>query len=825
MKPSRSMKISESHRGLSERDALSYLEKDGPNRIPSEHERTIFRLIIQQFTSPAIVTLLITALIYGALGNEHDSLILLTIIIPSALLTFFQEFRAHRTIQKLRVRLTPEITVIRDGNERIISTESLVRGDVALVASGTVIPADLLLIESELIEVDESLLTGESFPREKHIDGDRELFMGTHVIAGSGLARVIRTGSRTKYGELALRLLEKDPSTSFEIGVRKFGFLIARVILLLVSGIFLGNIILNRPIFESLLFSLALAVGLTPQMLPVIISVCLSRGANLMAQHRVLIKRLDVIEDFGSMDFLCTDKTGTLTSGELRFEGSYDPLGISSLRVHTLSFYNAMLQSSSANSIDKAIRDSQLEVPLPTKVGEIPFTFSRRCISILTDEKDLITKGALEEVLNKSNRVRIEGEVVDIKPHLQELKEIGMKRMIDGFKTIGVATRPKVDQALEDFESDLIYEGFLLINDPPKDDATEAIKGLRDIGVQVLLITGDAPGTARAIARSVGIPDSPTLIGSEMERFSDVELTQCINDFRVFAQIDPVQKQRIVRLLRAQGSTVGFLGDGINDTAALHEADVAISVESAIDVAKSASSVVLLEKDLSAILAGISLGRRTFQNTLKYIKITMSSSFGNVLSMAIASLFLPFLPMLPTQILILNFLSDLPALAISGDRVDDEDLKTPSHWRLRDFGHFMFLFGVISSIFDIAIFLILVNNLDLAPEEVRSLWFAGSLWTEVIAIFLLRTRFSFWRSRPSTGLIWIGVFTLMIAAAVPLLGIFDFFQLPKVGLAPTLFVFLLVISYGALTEFVKLRLNQRFRGGSMLDSHIDATQR
>jgi Mg2+-importing ATPase len=800
------MKITDSYRGLSDDEALAYLEKDGPNRIVLEHERTILRLIIQQFTSPAIVTLLITAVIYGALGNEHDSLILLAIIIPSAFLTFFQEFRAHQTIQKLRVRLTPQVTVRRGEIERLVPVEELVRGDVIFLTAGTIVPADLLLIQSELVEIDESLLTGESLPREKRVDHDRELFMGTHVIAGSGYARVIRTGSRTKYGELALRLLEKDPTTSFEIAVRKFGFLIARIILVLVIGIFFGNILLHRPIFESLLFSLALAVGLTPQMLPVIISVCLSRGANLMSRHKVLIKRLDVIEDFGSLDYLCTDKTGTLTTGELQFAGACDPEGSTSSSVHALAFQNAMLQSSSSNSIDNAIRESALNIALPRKLDEIPFSFARRCVSILTEEKQLITKGAFEEVLAKCSYVRIKGQIVPIDPQRQSLVSVAASKMANGFKTIAIATKFDVDKANAENERDLIYEGFVLINDPPKQDADEAVAQLREIGVEVLLITGDALETATAVARSVGIQDSLHLIGREIDALSDDELTFRIKNVRVFAQIDPIQKQRIVKLLRVQGATVGFLGDGINDTAALHEADVAISVESAIDVAKSASSVVLLEKELSVILDGIRLGRRTFQNTLKYIRITMSSSFGNVLSMAIASLFLPFLPMLPTQILILNFLSDLPALAISGDKVDDEELRSPSHWKLRDFGHFMFIFGVISSFFDIAIFLILINNLGLEPEEVRSLWFAGSLWTEVIAIFLLRTHFQFWKSRPSSGVIVIGIFTFLIGIAVPLLGIFDFFKLPKVALGPTILVLALVICYGALTEFVKLRL-------------------
>lgn len=819
------MKIADSYRGLSDEDARSYLEKDGPNRIVQERERTIFHLIIQQFTSPAIITLLITALIYGALGNEHDSLILLGIIIPSALLTFFQEFRAHKTIQKLRVRLTPQVKVIRSGVERGISVEALVRGDVIFIAAGTIVPADLLLIDSEQIEIDESLLTGESLPREKRVDADRELFMGTHVITGNGYARVIRTGSRTKYGELALRLLEKDPSTSFEIGVRRFGFLIAQIILILVAGIFFGNILLDRPIFDSLLFSLALAVGLTPQMLPVIISVCLSRGASLMAANKVLIKRLDVIEDFGSLDYLCTDKTGTLTTGELRFAGACDPEGSSSLLVHTLAFQNAMLQSSSSNSIDNAIRKSALEVVLPRKVDEIPFTFSRRCVSILTDEKQLITKGAFEEVLAKSSYVRIKGQVERIESHRESLVSIAASQMADGFKIIGIATKPDLERINSENERDLIYEGFLLINDPPKKDAAKAVEQLREIGIEVLLITGDALATANSVARAVGIQDSLHLIGKQIDALSDVELTHRIKDVRVFAQIDPIQKQRIVKLLRAQGATVGFLGDGINDTAALHEADVAISVESAIEVAKSASSVVLLEKDLSVILDGIRLGRKTFHNTLKYIRITMSSSFGNVLSMAIASLFLPFLPMLPTQILILNFLSDLPALAISGDRVDDQDLKSPSHWRLRDFGHFMFIFGVISSIFDIAIFLVLTSGLELENEEVRSLWFAASLWTEVIAIFLLRTRFPFWRSRPSVAVTIIGILTLAIATAVPVIGILNYFKLPQVALTPTLLVFALVVSYGALTEFVKLRFSARVRSGSSSRSRIGATQR
>lgn len=752
------------------------------------------RILLRQFTSPAIVILLLTALIYGALGNEHDALVLFAIIIPSGLLTFIQEYRAESTLKRLAARLVTRIRVLRSGAEIELSVEELIPGDEIALAPGDVIPADLIIVESQNLTVDESVLTGESMPRRKSLEGDRELFMGTNVVSGRVTARVVRTKSESNYGEMVSRIAGINVETSFEKGVRDFGFLVARAILVLVALVFSGNLLLQRPLFESLLFSLALAVGLTPQMLPVIISVCLSTGARHLAQEKVLIRRLDAIEDLGTLEVLCTDKTGTLTVGELRMDRAVDISGELSDRVGQLAFENAVLQSSSTNAIDNAIRMNGIGA-VRAKAAEIEFSFQRRRVSVITEDGELICKGAVAEVLSISNRVRVGGEIKAIDGLHEEIAALNRRYAAAGYKVIAVAS------AYTTSEAALIFEGFILISDPPKAGAIESLGKLKDLGIDLYLVTGDSAETALHIANAVGIKTDLVLRGNEYlatnPKYSKAT--------RVFAEFDPTQKADLVEALRKSGKVVGFLGDGINDAAALRSADVAISVEDAVDVAKSASAVVLLEKDLDVIADGVRIGRKTFENTMKYVRITISASFGNVLSMAIASFFLPFLPMLPTQILLLNFFSDLPAIAISSDRVDVEDLGSARHWTMRGIGHFMILFGVVSTIFDLALFAAALGIFDADAGALRSAWFATSLITEVIAILLLRTRRRSWRSLPSGIVVAISIFVTVIVIAVPALGIFATFGLPAISIGYLALIAILALGYAASIEFLKSR--------------------
>ncbi|NDD59975.1 MAG: magnesium-translocating P-type ATPase [Actinobacteria bacterium] len=797
------MDNSELLQGLSDEKAAEYLRIDGPNQISSVNKFSGFQILLRQFLSPAILILLITAVIYGSLGNAHDALILLAIILPSGLLTFIQEYQAEMTMNRLRARLSLTVKTIRNGEEREVPSEELVRGDVVLLKPGDLIPADLILISGDSLSIDEAALTGESFPRRKDAERSDELFMGTHVVSGIAIARVVRTGSRTKYGELAERISGASIETSFEKGLRNFGGLVARAILILVILVFSGNLILHRPIFESLLFSLALAVGLTPQMLPVIISVCLSSGARLLAKKKVLIKRLDAIEDLGTMEILCTDKTGTLTTGELTLEKAIDPKDKENERVALLGFENALLQTSSANSVDDALLRTNLILPKRKKLSEINFSFNRRRVSVLTEDQELITKGAFTEVINLCKRVRVNSAIEDIGPWHTRLLAQNKRWADQGYKVIAVATRSNVETVDENMEREMTFEGILLLNDPPKEDAKDALNKFHSLGINVLLITGDSAVSAGNIAQVVGLDSSQVVTGSEIDQWDDSKLLNVLQNTKIFAEIDPIQKLRIVTALRHSGKVVGFLGDGINDAAALKLSDVSISVEDAVEIAKSASSVVLLEKNLMVIADGVAIGRRTFENTVKYVRITISASFGNVLSMALASFFLPFLPMLPTQILLLNFLSDVPALAISSDRVDPEDLGHSRRWHMKDVGHFMVFFGIISSIFDILVFSVSLSLFDATPEELRSTWFATSLITEVLAIVILRTKRSVLKSLPSRALLVVCIIVTILALTIPGLGILQIFGLPRVGLKYFLLVLVLSTGYGLLTEYAK----------------------
>ena len=762
------------------------------------------RILIRQFTSPAILVLLITAVIYGLLGNSHDALVLLAIIIPSGLLTFAQEFRAENILAKLKERLAIKVKVCRvfgDIEEEIeILSSELEVGDKLKLVAGDIVPADLELIESTNLSIDQSVLTGEAFPKAKSLDSDSQLFMGTFVSGGSCQAVVTKVGTATQYGLLEKGVGGGEVETSFEKGIRSFGALVAKAIFFLVLFVFFGNLVLERPAITSLLFSLALAVGLTPQMLPVIISVCLSAGARRLASEKVLVRRLDAIEDLGTMEILCTDKTGTLTVGELAVDRAIDFSGEVSERVVQLAVENALLQESSTNAIDKALIEHRTISKKRKKVKEYNFDFQRRIVSVLTDDGELITKGAYREVMAISSAVRLQEKVFPISNYLDGIAKIYDAAIAEGYKVLGVASKS------DDGEFEMIFEGFILITDPAKADAKESIKDLNELGVDVVLISGDSAASALQIAKEVGIASDEVMIGRQLESISDTNLVKALATIRVFAETSPIEKSRIVSALRDSGKVVGFLGDGINDSLALKNSDVAISVDDASNVAKSASSVVLLEKNLAVIADGVRIGRKTFENTMKYVRITISASFGNVLSMAIASFFLPFLPMLPTQILLLNFLSDLPAIAISGDRVDDEDLAKPRDWTMKGIGHFMVIFGLISTAFDLTLFYISVALLGNDPESMRSSWFAVSLMTEVVAILVLRTKRASWRSLPARVLFAISILVILLALAVPALGVFSGFGLPAVGFSYQLMVWSLVVGYAISLEISKRRL-------------------
>jgi len=767
--------------GLSDEEAAERLKREGPNQVETTGRRRGLRLLLGQFTSPIILILVGATVVSMVVGDVADGVIILAIILASGLLTFWQERSAGRAVDALLARVRVRVEVRRGGREVSVPSEEVVTGDIVLLRAGDVIPADCRVIESRSLQVDESSLTGEPFPVEKKPDPvpaetpppkrTSALFMGTHVVSGSGSAVVVQTGRATEYAAVAARLGAREVTTGFERGITRFGLLLARVMAVLVSTIFVVNLVLHRPVIDSLLFSLALAVGLTPQLLPAIVSLSLSAGARRMAGRKVIVKRLDAIEDFGAMTVLFTDKTGTITSGSVQLADALDPDGRRSDEVARLARLNAGLQRGYANPLDQAIMAGAPAVDERLRIAEVPYDFQRRRLSVLVDEHGtatLVTKGALSSVLEVCATARTArgDEPIDAVRDAVQRQHADLSSR--GHRVLGLAVRAlpgRRDATVAD-ETGMTLVGLLAFADPPKSDAASAIRNLADLGISVRLITGDNRLAAAYISGQVGLTGEP-LLGPDIERMSDDELAERASRTQVFAEVEPLHKERVVRALRTSGTVVGYLGDGINDAPALHAADVGISVDTAVDVAKQSASIVLLEKDLSVVADGVRRGRRTFANTLKYVRVNTSAAFGNVLSMTAAAAFLPFLPLLPRQILLLNFLSDIPYTTIATDRVDPEQIQRPRAWNLRTVRNFMIVYGVLSSVFDVATFLTLRLGFGAGPEVFRTGWFIESTATELAVLLVLRTNRPFLRSRPARALLISSALLAAVTVALP----------------------------------------------------------
>lgn len=759
--------------------------------------RENLRLLGRQFTSPIILILLVATALSIALGERIDGYIILAIIIPSGLLGFYQERRAGKTMEALLKRVEVMVEIIRGGQEIQVPASKVEVDDVLLLSAGAIIPGEAITIESNGLLVDESILTGESFSIEK--SPHEILLAGTHVVSGSATARVTKVGTQTTLGQIEQDLAGSDVTTGFEKGIIAFGVLLMKAMLVLVFAVLAFNIVLHRPILDSFLFSLALAVGLTPQLLPVIITASLSTGARKMAQKKVLVKRLDAIEDFGVVDVLCTDKTGTLTSGVISLSAAIDINGENSEKLRRYAYLNAFFQKGFANPIDQAIIESSKEISnTPKLLGEIPYDFERRRLTIIVDENGplAITKGAFESVMSVSDR---SNEVF----WRQQFEKLSMQ----GNRVLALAIKPvapKLEYSISD-ESELQILGLLAFMDSPKPGAAESIEVIKALNIETYLITGDNPLAARSIGAEVGISAEKCLTGKEMSELSDTELVQAIKGVHIYAEINPLQKERLVKALQRSGKTVAYFGDGINDAPALKAADVGISVDTAVDVAKNAASVVLLDKDLTVIADGVVLGRKTFVNTMKYVRVGISAAFGNVLSMAIAAVFLPYLPMLPMQILLLNFLTDFPAIMIAGDRVDEEILKNPRKWDIANIRKLMIIFGLVSTIFDLATFALLRFVFDADEKLFHSGWFVESALTELVVMMVLRTHRKFWLSKPGRGLFissWV-VAIIIISLPFSVLGAtLGFVALPTLLVASILG---LIAIYIVLNELLKNR--------------------
>ncbi|QCX28986.1 magnesium-translocating P-type ATPase [Nocardioides jishulii] len=800
--------------GLGAEEAARRLDAVGPNRLAPTHRGSWLRALAKQFTEPIILILIAASVVSMVLHDVTDAAIILAIVGLSGLLSFWQEHRASVEVQRLLDMVQVHADLRRDGTPVEVSLEEVVPGDVVVLNAGDVVPGDCRVIEADALQVDQAALTGETFPAYKHPEptgedaelGERHsaLFLGSHVVSGRGLAVVVATGSHTELGGLSRRVAQEAPVTGFQQGIRQFGMMLARVTGILAVAIMALNLVLDRPFTESLLFSLSLAVGLTPQMLPAIVAVSLSRGAHRMAREQVIVRRLDAIQDFGAMDVLCTDKTGTLTEGAVHLHAALDTTGTPSALVQELAAANAGLQDGFANPIDTAILASHPLDPAYRAVAELPYDFSRKRLSVLVDAPDgrqLVCKGAYDSVVDAC---RVTDRVTDraaLDAHFAQLSQ-------EGYRVLGIARRrlPDVDAVTLADEQDLEFMGFLAFADPAKAGTREALGELRAAGVSVRMITGDNRLAAAHIAAEVGMDVGTVLTGRDVDELDHEQLVRRAQEVEVFAEMDPLRKERVISSLRDSGATVGYLGDGINDAAALHLADVGISVDTAVDVAKNAAAIVLLDKDLAVLGHGVRLGRQTFANTLKYVFTTVSANFGNVASMVVASAFLPFLPLLPRQLLLLNFLSDIPSTTIAVDNVDSEQLERPQHWDLRFVRDFMVVFGLLSTLFDLLTFAVLLHVFDADSTLFRSAWFVGSTLTELAVLMVLRTRRPAIRSRPGSGLVLTSVAAAAVTLALPFVpGLSGLLGLDALPARVVVALLLITLGYVLAAEALKRR--------------------
>ena len=814
--------------GLSSEQAAAKLRLVGPNSVEDASHLSALRVLLRQFESPLVLILIFAAAMSLVLQQWVDAAIILAIVLGSALLGYFQEYRASRAIEQLKSRLALTCRVMRNGVEQTASVSTVVPGDIVVLSAGNLIPADGLVIEADDFLVSEASITGESFPVEKRpgiVKPEASLsartnavFLGASVRSGTAKVLVVDTGRRTAFGEIAAQLKTREPETDFERGVRQFGYLLICAMVVIVLFVLMVNLLLGRPAIESFLFAVALAVGLSPELLPAIVSVTLSAGARAMSQRGVIVRRLEAIENLGSMDILCTDKTGTLTEGTIVLNDAWDANSRPSDETRQLAFLNAVFESGIENPLDAAIVAAGKSVGLTThgytKIDEIPYDFVRRRLTIVVAEEStptqhlIIIKGALSNVLDTCSSLERDAVDIPLTSALRtELDAVVAARGAEGFRVLAVATRrtPAKDRYGHADEQGMTFRGFLVFFDPPKLDAQRAVHDLARLGIRIKVISGDNRYVTAHLAKSVGLRSKSMLTGEDLGKLRDEALWHLAPRTDLFVEIDPQQKERIVRALQRTGHSVGYLGDGINDAPALHAADVGISVEGAVDVARESADIILLSRDLDVLRTGVEDGRRTFANTLKYISITTSANFGNMVSMALATPLLPFLPLAAKQILLNNFLSDLPSIAISSDNVDADRLSRPQRWNIKDIQRFMVLFGLISSVFDLTTFAVLLLVFHADQATFQTSWFVVSLLTELAVVLVLRTHGPALRSRPSRLLLWTTLMVSVATLAIPFLGrwssVFGFVPLTTLQMGT---VIAIVVGYIIATEGVKV---------------------
>jgi Mg2+-importing ATPase len=740
------------------------------------------KLLFRQFTNPLVLLLVIAVILSAVLGESSDSFIILFILITTGLLGFWQELNAGRAMEKLRNMIEMKHTVLRDGRQLQLPTHQIVPGDILLFDAGDIIPADCRIIESNELHINESSLTGESYPVEKlpgQVASDLPLskkynclWQGTNVISGSATAIAVQTGNQTVFGQMT-QSLTQTTETAFEKGIKRFGFFLLRITIILSIVILIANLYFKKPLFDSVLFSLALAVGMAPELLPAIMTFAMSAGAKRMLKKKVIVKKLSSIFNVGEVNVLCTDKTGTITEGDVIVKDIVDMHVKTSERLRLYGCLNAKFQNGFTNPIDQAIASLNISLTEYEKINEIPYDFIRKRLSVAVkndQQRFFVTKGAFCNVLDICNYVEAENESIE---PINEQKRTFIKNTFitysqQGYRVLGLAYKQiQKDKIGRDDEQQMIFLGFILLEDPLKESTLSSIQRLEQLQIGVKIITGDNRFAASHAAQKIGMKDPLILTGEELDKLYPEALIVKAKVTNIFAEIEPHQKERIIKALQKSNIIVGYIGDGINDVAAINAADVGISTNNAADVAKDAADFVLLEKDLSVLADGIHEGRRSFVNSMKYIFITTGATFGNMFSVAGASLFLPFLPMLPKQILLTNLITDLPFLTIASDHVDKDQLTNPGKWNLKMIRNFMVVFGLHSSIFDFITFYVLYIYFRLSGSPFRTGWFLESAITELLILYIIRTKKSFIKSRPGKWLLITGMIAFCITIFLP----------------------------------------------------------
>jgi Mg2+-importing ATPase len=818
-----------SEAGLTAQAAADRLRQHGLNAIQPHTRRALVTELALRFRNPLILLLIAASVIAALTGDARSAVIIISVVIASVLLDFVQEHRAERTIERLRASVTVHCSVLRDGAAIDVPVQTIVPGDVVLLAAGDLVPADGVLLDVKHLFVNQAALTGESFPVEISVRGDAVAdadeashsmaFLGTSVVSGSARLLVVETGTRTELGKIAGTLAQRRPPDPLERGTRQFGLLILRLTLLLSLMVLLVNMYFHRPALESFMFALALAVGLAPELLPMIVSVTLASGAMRLAREQVVAKRLAAVYGLGSIDVVCTDKTGTLTEGRLQLTQHLDARGAQSPRVLELAQVNSRFESGIRSPLDEAIIGHEAgDLRGWSKLDELPFDFERRSVSVLArapgGEHVLIVKGAPEDLLARCSAVESADGTLPMDSNqrtaaLQRFEKLSQ----EGLRTIAVAWRSMpadcVSAAgLQDVP--LVFAGLLAFVDPPRHDAGEALANLRRDGIQIKILSGDNEHVVQHLCETLKVEVKGVLLGTQIKSMTEAALSVAAQKANLFCRVTPAQKERILRALKARGHNVGFIGDGINDAPALHIADVGISVDSAVDVAKEAADVILMRHDLVVLHRGVQEGRRTYGNIMKYLMMATSSNFGNMASMAVAPLVLPFLPLLPVQVLLNNLLYDVSEIAIPLDRVDRRELAHPHRWDMQFIRNFMLTMGPLSSIFDLLTFWVLLAGLHLGVDAFRTGWFVESIATQVLVIFVIRTRGAPWASRPHVLLTLSSLAVVVVAALLPYTGLGREFGLVPLPASYFAVLIAIVAGYLVLAEAGKRLFYRRF---------------